>query len=42
MPQRLPPCEFLTVELKSDGRKLPDRELIEALVYRDNTKGGEA
>lgn len=42
MPQRLPPCKSLTVEFKSDRRKLPDRELIEALLYRDNTEGGEA
>ncbi|MDX9700411.1 MAG: hypothetical protein RBT55_12620 [Rhodocyclaceae bacterium] len=32
MPQRLPPRETLTVEFKSDLKKLPDRELIEALV----------
>ncbi len=42
MPQRLPPRESLTVEFKSDRSKLPDRELIEALTYLDNTEGGEA
>jgi ATP-dependent DNA helicase RecG len=42
MPKRLPPRESLTVEFKSDRSKLPDRELIEALVYLANAKGGEA
>lgn len=41
MPQRLPPCETLTVEFKSDRSKLPDRELIEALVCLANAEGGE-
>lgn len=41
MPQRLPPCESLTVEFKSDRSKLPDRELIEALVCLANAEGGE-
>ncbi|MCP3431363.1 MULTISPECIES: ATP-binding protein [Stutzerimonas] len=41
MPQRLPPCESLTVEFKSDLKKLPDRELIEALVCLANAEGGE-
>lgn len=41
MPQRLPPCESLTVEFKSDRSKLPDRDLIEALVCLANAEGGE-
>lgn len=41
MPQRLPPSESLTVEFKSDLKKLPDRELIEALVCLANAEGGE-
>lgn len=41
MSQRLPPRESLTVEFKSDLKKLPDRELIEALVCLANAEGGE-
>ncbi|MBP5061380.1 putative DNA binding domain-containing protein [Pseudomonas chlororaphis] len=41
MRQRLPLRETLTVEFKSDRNKLPDRELIEALVCLTNTEGGE-
>lgn len=41
MNQRLPPRETLTVEFKSDLKKLPDRELIEALVCLANAEGGE-
>lgn len=41
MPQRLPPRETLTVEFKSDRRKLPDSDLIEALVCLANAEGGE-
>lgn len=41
MPLRLPPRESLTVEFKSDRSKLPDRELIEALVCLANAEGGE-
>ncbi len=41
MPQLLPPRESLTVEFKSDRSKLPDRELIEALVCLANAEGGE-
>ncbi|WP_339070667.1 ATP-binding protein [Pseudomonas idahonensis] len=37
----LPPRESLTVEFKSDRSKLPDRELIEALVCLANAEGGE-
>lgn len=42
MPQRLPPCETLTVEFKSARSKLPDRDLIEALVCLANAEGDEA
>jgi len=41
MTPRLPPCESLTVEFKSDRSKLSDRELIEALVCLANAEGGE-
>lgn len=41
MPQRVPSCESLTVEFKSDRSKLPDRDLIEALVCLANAEGGE-
>lgn len=41
MPQCLPPRETLTVEFKSDRSKLPDRELIEALICFANAEGGE-
>ncbi len=41
MTQLLPPRESLTVEFKSDLKKLPDRELIEALVCLANAEGGE-
>ncbi|MEZ2743798.1 ATP-binding protein [Halopseudomonas bauzanensis] len=41
MTQRLPPRESLTVEFKSDRSKLPDRELIEALVCLANAEGGD-
>ncbi|GAB4302227.1 MAG: ATP-binding protein [Oscillatoriaceae cyanobacterium] len=37
----LPPRETLTVEFKSDRKKLPDRELIEAIACLANTEGGE-
>ncbi|MFK1060591.1 ATP-binding protein [Pseudomonas aeruginosa] len=40
MPHRLPPHETLTVEFKSDRSKLPDRDLIEALVCLANAEGG--
>ncbi|MGC5703416.1 putative DNA binding domain-containing protein [Pseudomonas sp. NFXW11] len=41
MTQHLPLRESLTVEFKSDRSKLPDRELIEALVCLANAEGGE-
>jgi len=39
--QRLPLSESLTIEFKSDLKKLPDRELVEALVCLANAEGGE-
>ncbi|WP_313462563.1 ATP-binding protein [Pseudomonas nitroreducens] len=41
MTQRLPLSESLTIEFKSDLKKLPDRELVEALVCLANAEGGE-
>jgi ATP-dependent DNA helicase RecG len=37
----LPRAESLTVEFKSDRKRLPDAELMEALVCLANTEGGE-
>ena len=37
----LPVSETLTVEFKSDRKRLPDDELVEALVCLANTEGGE-
>lgn len=37
----LPPVETLTIEFKSDRKRLPDDELVEALVCLANTEGGE-
>lgn len=37
----LPTAESLTVEFKSDRKRLPDSELVEALVCLANTEGGE-
>lgn len=37
----LPPAESLTVEFKSDRTRLPDNDLVEALVCLANTEGGE-
>jgi len=41
MTPRLPPAETLTVEFKSDRRRLPDSELVEAVVCLANAEGGE-
>ena len=41
MTHRLPPSESLTVEFKSDRKRLPDGELVEAIVGLANTEGGE-
>jgi ATP-dependent DNA helicase RecG len=37
----LPPSETLTVEYKSDRKRLPDDELVEALACLANSEGGE-
>lgn len=37
----LPVAETLTVEFKSDRQRLPDDELVQALVCLANTQGGE-
>ena len=37
----LPPTESLTVEFKSDRKRLSDADLVEALVCLANTEGGE-
>ena len=37
----LPPAETLAVEFKSDRKRLPDDDLVEALVCLANTEGGE-
>jgi ATP-dependent DNA helicase RecG len=36
-----PPAETLTVEFKSDRKRLPDDELVEALACLANSEGGE-
>ena len=38
---KLPPKESLTVEFKSDQKRLSDTDLVEALVGLANTEGGE-
>ena len=38
---QLPPVESLTVEFKSDRKRLPDDELVAALVCLANTDGGQ-
>lgn len=40
-PPSLPSAETLTVEFKSDRKRLPDADLVEALVCLANTEGGE-
>ena len=37
----VPSAETLTIEFKSDRKRLPDDELVEALVCLANTEGGE-
>lgn len=37
----LPACESLTVEFKSDLKRLPDRELVEAIICLANADGGQ-
>lgn len=41
MTRIVPPRETLHVEFKSDRNRLPDRELVEAVVCLANTEGGE-
>lgn len=41
MTQRLPPRETLTVEFKSDRKKLSDTDLVESLICLANAEGGE-
>lgn len=41
MTPRLPPAETLTVEFKSDRRRLPDADLVEAVVCLANAEGGD-
>jgi ATP-dependent DNA helicase RecG len=41
MPHRLPPAESLTVEFKSDRKRLSDAELVEAIICLANADGGE-
>ena len=40
-PPRLPQAESLTVEFKSDLKRLPDDDLVEALACLANSEGGE-
>jgi ATP-dependent DNA helicase RecG len=37
----LPRCESLTVEFKSDRVRLPDRDLVEAVICLANAEGGQ-
>lgn len=41
MTRIVPPRETLHIEFKSDRSRLPDRELVEAVVCLANTEGGE-
>jgi ATP-dependent DNA helicase RecG len=41
MSHSLPPAESLTVEFKSDRKRLPDSELVESLACLANAEGGE-
>jgi ATP-dependent DNA helicase RecG len=38
---QIPEKESLTVEFKSDQKRLPDRELVAAAVCLANAEGGE-
>ena len=40
-PAPLPARESLTVEFKSDRKRLPDDELVQALACLANSEGGE-
>jgi ATP-dependent DNA helicase RecG len=37
----IPPAESLIIEFKSDRKRLPDQDLVEAIVCLANTDGGE-
>jgi ATP-dependent DNA helicase RecG len=37
----IPSAESFTVEFKSDARRLPDRDLVEAVVCLANSDGGD-
>lgn len=37
----LPPCESITVEFKSDRKRLSDNDLVEAVICLANADGGE-
>jgi ATP-dependent DNA helicase RecG len=41
MEPMIPQTESLTVEFKSDRKRLPDRDLVEAVVCLANTDGGD-
>lgn len=41
MKYTIPNCESLTVEFKSDRKRLPDIELVEAVVCLANADGGD-
>lgn len=41
MERLIPLCETLVVEFKSDKKKLPDNDIIDAVVAFANTKGGD-
>jgi ATP-dependent DNA helicase RecG len=38
---RLPLCESLTIEFKSDRKRLSDNDLVEAVICLANAEGGE-
>ena len=41
MERLIPLCETMVVEFKSDKKKLPDSDIIDAVVAFANTKGGD-
>ena len=41
MPFKIPDQESLTIEFKSDRKRLSDTELVEAVVCLANAEGGE-
>lgn len=38
---RIPASKFLTIEFKSDRKRLPDTELVEAVMCLANAEGGQ-